>query len=588
MNQCSRGPLAATVFLFVFVSVVVGQGGPAISQPCDDECQQACQDLACEAAEEARLAELAASGGIGLAVYDVCNTDLQDVQDFVLTVYDADCNVVTEGTTGTRLCTPNLTVAALLSRLDIDGDGIADNAPDTDGDGLPDNWERGGAEARTADNLELDRIVYYPAPSAIVPGTPPTPIFTRLAVATDALNADTDGDGLSDFIEVFGLMFIDENRNGLLDGGEWMDKNSDGLPSPGEYPVDNSDTPDVLHDFDGFIFTDPTNRDTDGDGQLDGDDNDPLINPRAFGNPGTIIVRLNAEGNADIDKDGLGNGMDMGNDLTSEEGPGLPDFFQMIDNPENLQELLELFRPDLLDDGIVPEAQVEDLFGADWDGNGLWRTTDMRTWSLVIDPNDPAATPPDELFALVPDDPNSHRFYATQTFDDLRTAFTDEGCDSYGKRGIGMGWQDLLVPSGRTDFLPDGLVWAILYAWRVPGFDIDGDGFIGVPNLSSTAAAGQNAQGEDIASVALKRDPVTGECTISNEVLVTGMAAEDRPFDDRVDIFEGDVEQGEPEFDGIIEAPDGFPALPRCGSFGLIILLAMVIVLAVPKLLRRR
>ena len=315
-------------------------------------------------------------------------------------------------------------------------------------------------------------------------------------------------------------------------GGEWVDKNSDGLPSPGEFPRDNSDTPEVLHDFDGFVFTDPTNRDTDGDGQLDGTDNDPLINPRAFGNPGAIIVRLNAEGNADIDKDGLGNGMDMGNDLTSEEGP---------------------FRPDLLDDGIVPEAQVEDLFGADWDGNGLWRTTDMRTWSLVIDPNDPAATPPDELFALVPDDPNSHRFYATQTFDDLRTAYTDGHCDSYGKRGIGMGWQDLLVPSGRTGFIPDALVWTILYAWRVPGFDIDGDGFIGVPNLSSTAAAGQNAQGEDIASVALKRDPVTGECTISDEVLVTSMAAEDRPFDDRVDIFEGDVGQGD------VGAGEGLP-----------------------------
>lgn len=59
--------------------------------------------------------------------------------------------------------------------------------------------------------------------------------------------------------------------------------------------------------------------------------------------------------------------------------------------------------------------------------------------------------------------------------------------DRYGGRGVGLGWQDLLQPTGTpTNFLPDPRVWAILYSWRVPGFDIDGDGFVGVPNLSNT------------------------------------------------------------------------------------------------------
>ena len=112
-----------------------------------------------------------------------------------------------------RLNPPSLRAAAVLSQLDVDGDGVPDNSPDTDGDGLPDNWELRGVDALAGKDL----VVFFPAPSAIVPGTPPTPVFARRAVPTDAYNADTDGDGLSDFVEVFGLMFMDDNHNGVLD-----------------------------------------------------------------------------------------------------------------------------------------------------------------------------------------------------------------------------------------------------------------------------------------------------------------------------------------------------------------------------------
>lgn len=486
-----------------------------------------------------------------------------------------------------RLSTPNLSVAAILSRLDIDGDGVPDNAPDTDGDGLPDNWEVGGLEALTASGDVVDRRVFYPAPSAIVPGTPPTPIFTRLAVATDALNPDTDGDGLSDFVEVFGLKFIDDNGNGLLDSNEWTDKNGDGLPSPGEFPIDNSQVGTVLlHDFDGFVFTDPTNPDTDGDGRKDGEDNDPLINPRAFGIE-TIIVRFNAEGNEDVDQDGLGNGMDMGNDLVSTDGPGVRDF-EVIDNPENTQELLQLFRADLLGEGIIPESAIEDLLGADWDGNGLWRTTDVRIWSLVIDPADPARLPPADLFTVGDD-----LLYATQTFDELAALYNDDpNYKVYGTRGIGLGWQDLLEPSGSTDFVPDPRVWAILYAWRMPGFDIDGDGFIGVPNLSSTRArpSPENADVE-LATVALKRVGQTDTFTLANDVPIGSQV--DRPFDDRIefcDICDGanpqDEETGEPTLNGQIEPPPIFSGL-SCGAFGMMSIVVMLLGLAVPRFCRR-
>ena len=491
-------------------------------------------------------------------------------------------------TTGRRLVTPNLRVASILNRLDIDGDGVADNSPDTDGDGLPDNWEIGGFEALSATGEVVDRVVYFPAPSAIVPGTPPTPIFSRLALSTSATDPDTDGDGISDYTEVFGLRFIDENLNGLLDASEWNDKNNDGLPSPGEWPLDDSDPArNKLHDFDGFVFTDPTNDDTDGDGPIDSADNDPLINPRAFGNNTTTIVRFNLEGDADLDNDGLGNGMDLGNDLVEGDGDGAVSVnYQVIDNPQDFMDLVCLFRKDLATNGLMPESAIEDLLGVDWDSNGLWRTTDVREWSIVIDPEVPSTLPPDSLFMV-----GTHALYATQTFAELAATWnSDPSYDLYGGRGVGLGWHRLLEPSGQTEFLPDPRVWAILYAWRMPGFDVDGDGFIGTPNLSSTVPAPDDVT---VASAALVGD------VLANTVPITDTTA--FAFDDRIAISGaettdcnatsggGDTQQGtsdeSPTLDGRIDIPDGFPALP-CGTTGLLPLFATALGLAMWRVRR--
>ena len=531
-------------------------------------------------------ADLCAPVVPGLTLITVSNAELSELDGllgFELRLEDEEGNVVQEGTFGCRMSPPNLRPANVLNRLDIDDDDVPDNSPDTDGDGLPDNWELGGIE--TSDLIE-DRVVFYPAPSPIVPGTPPTPIFTRRTVATSALQADTDGDGLSDFIEVFGLMFIDDNRNGALDEGEWEDRNGDGLPSPGEYPLDQSfditDVDGVLlrHDFDGFVFTDPTNPDTDGDGILDGEDRDPLVNPRAFGIADTIIVRFQAEGNPDIDLDGLGNGMDMGNDLLPDEASGLPSY-RVIDNPANLRELLDLFRADLLDEGIVPESAIEDLLGSDWDGNGLWRTTDVREWSLVIDPDHVATRPPDELFLLDDGTP----LYAPQDLGDLMALYNESvSYDRYGSRGIGLGWQEVLRPSSTDQFIPDRRVWAILYSWRMPGFDIDGDGFIGVPNLTATAAGPEPGT----AMVALHRTSATGTCYLSDEVALLSPDPNDVPFDDRIPIGEPEVE--EPQLNGVIEVDNLRRALSAigCGAIGTGMLGLTAFGLLLPMWWRRR
>jgi len=526
-----------------------------------------------------------------------------------------------------RLNPPNLRAAAVLSQLDIDGDGVPDNSADSDGDGLPDSWERGGED----DVAGKDMVVYFPAPSAIVPGTPPTPIFARRAVATDAYNADTDGDGLSDFVEVFGLMFIDDNHNGILDEDEWSEdpSNRNGLPNPGEYPLDQSPPAEkpstlqdlqghfLLHDHDGFMFTDPTNPDTDGDGEPDGTDLDPLINPKSFGLSGNILVRFAAAGDPDIDKDGLGNAMDMGNDLTTAEAPELRQW-QAVDNPANLRQVLKLFRSDLLKQGVVPESTIEDLLGADWDGNGLWRTTDVREWSLVIDPDPTAeAIPPSEFFRLDPNDPETN-LYRTQTFEHLRDMFNAPDFARYGGRGIGLGWQEILKPSSREQFpqfIPDLRIWAILYAWRMPGFDIDGDGFVGAPNISSTA--GQQRDGTEVAEIALRFSESDGRLELSNDVPIARTSqqcavwslccdndqaccsqrpacciganpCDDQPFDDRIPIGEAEVQP--PELNGSIEAPQVARLFRNmgCGAAAMIPLVFLATALCLVKWARGR
>ncbi|MCH8148196.1 MAG: hypothetical protein IH987_09435, partial [Planctomycetes bacterium] len=560
---------------------------------------------------------------MAIGVLDFENEITREVKDDDgMVVFDDDGNPVLEvvdpGTIGSKLFPPNLAPANILNRLDIDKDGEPDNTADTDGDGLPDNWELGGAEVN-------DRVVFYPAPSAIVPGTPPTPIFTRRAVATSAVSADTDGDGLSDFVEVFGLKFIDENGNGRLDPDEWADFNGDGMPSVGEYPLDNvqrdasgAALPNafgLLHDFDGFMFTDPANPDTDGDGVNDGDDNDPLINPRSFGNTAPFFVRFNRSDDPDIDKDGIGNGMDMGNDLTSTDAPGVTEF-QGIDNPANMRELLGLFRKDLLGEEIVSESVVEDLLGADWDGNGLWRTTDVQDWLIVIDPDGEGegTRPPDQFFALDPDDlENTSFFYTSQKLDNLTEEEIAAGkvglldlvnsptYRDYNGRGIGLGWQNLLRPPSTTEFVPDKKIWAILYAWRMPGFDIDGDGFVGVPNFSTTAdfdsgplpnvgscaeVAAPIGLVQDAGSVffsTLKVNPVID----SERIGCPSPQVNARPFDDRIRILEA-REQIDPALDGVIEVPELQEFFRGCGGFGLGSLTLMLAGLGLVTLRRRK
>jgi hypothetical protein len=270
----------------------------------------------------------------------------------------------------------------------------------------------------------------------------------------------------------------------------FVDANNDGIPE--SVNIENVVYPLVqrLSDFDGFVFTDPTQFDTDADGLSDSEDRDPLVNPQtvapAFGT-GFERALAPSPDDQDLDNDGLGDGSDFGNDLIAQ-----------VDFPSDIADRVkDAAPPDRFsgcDTPTLPEALIEDVLDDDWNGDGMWRLTDETTFRFGIPV--PAAGQPSCLEQLYGSEyeslfvVNSHALYGENPL--LSSALAckapaelpDKACvepSTYNQRGTGMGWQEKLLQAARarTTFFPDVRLWAILYAWRVPGFDIDGNGRTG-------------------------------------------------------------------------------------------------------------
>ncbi len=107
------------------------------------------------------------------------------------------------------------------------------------------------------------------------------PNIYEICIGTNAYNEDTDGDGLSDFVEVFKLALDplkkDTDDNGVMDGDE--DGDEDQLTNlqeiklgtePGDADTDGDEVKDG-EEVNGH-GTDPLKEDTDGDTLTDGDD----------------------------------------------------------------------------------------------------------------------------------------------------------------------------------------------------------------------------------------------------------------------------------------------------------------------------
>jgi hypothetical protein len=232
---------------------------------------------------------------------------------------------------------------------------------DTDGDGIPDGVEVGRTSSVDA------------RCTSFVGDADP-------ATRTDPTNRDSDGDGLADGVE-------DANRNGRVDPGETdpdrPDSDGDGLSDGSEVALG---TNPVLRDTDGdgipdgievnVTHTSPTNPDTDGDGLPDGAEDrnwngvvDPgETNPLVRDNPAT-----------DTDGDGLSDDDERnryGTDpnLRDTDGDGLSDGEEVLTHRTNP------LRKDSDCDGLTDGEEISRLYGGsrktdplnpDSDGDGL-------------------------------------------------------------------------------------------------------------------------------------------------------------------------------------------------------------------------
>jgi len=316
---------------------------------------------------------------------------------------------------------PNDPLCGTTPSVDTDGDGLTDdveeaigtdpNDPDTDGDGLTDGYEVGTSRTDPLD-VDTDNDGVEDG-DEVDDGT--DPLDPCDPVASAACTRDTDGDGLTDYLEgILGTNPTDSDtdNDGLTDGDEVFeygtnptksDTDGDGLTDGQEVNVTNTDPTNADTDGDGLtdgqevntIGTDPLDEDTDGDGLTDGEEvfehhTDPL-EPDTDGDgiddgdevdAGTDPLdacspNITADcENLDPDGDGLTNAEedDLGTDPDSSDtdGDGVNDGDEVDDGSDPL-------------DPCEPNENSPACLGTDSDGDGL---TNAEEDALGTDRND--------------------------------------------------------------------------------------------------------------------------------------------------------------------------------------------------------
>jgi len=257
--------------------------------------------------------------------------------------------------------------------LDTDGDGLINVLDvDSDDDGLFDGTELG----LDCSNPDTD---LGPPVHCIADGD-------SGATVTSPLIFDTDGGGVGDGSE-------DTNLNGVIDGMETDPTAGNG--------ADDSDAVNVDTDGDGlsdnleiFIGSDPTDADTDDDGVLDGDEPNPTDD-----NDGDGLINVL---DVDSDNDGLYDGTELGFDCMSPDTHPGPPSHCVPDGDNGATTTNPLLKDTdgggvmdgsedtnlngVLDNGeLDPNQAGDDVNVTDTDGDGL--SDDLETF-LGSDPDD--------------------------------------------------------------------------------------------------------------------------------------------------------------------------------------------------------
>ncbi|MGJ3238814.1 MAG: TadE/TadG family type IV pilus assembly protein [Anaerolineae bacterium] len=269
--------------------------------------------------------------------------------------------------------------------------------PDTDGDGLIDGRE--GRNLATGECIDPDALVligfapddcFYTDP--FVPDTDRDGLtdFAEVNVhGTDPTNPDTDGDGLRDGQEINGFTLDTQVRTDDSNGNLVPYVNPvSGTTTVTTDPLLADSDGDGLSDFAELFFhgTDPTNPDTDGDGIPDGttpttqgelsNGADPLTYPGYGTNP-----RWH-----DTDQDGLSDWQEIFPNLSNATYPALWTYEVTYVN-ENGQTVTEARNPAGFDPNTPFNANRLSPLNDDTDGDGLKDGDEMNIHDT--DPLDP-------------------------------------------------------------------------------------------------------------------------------------------------------------------------------------------------------
>ena len=184
---------------------------------------------------------------------------------------------------------------------DSDDDGVSDGDEplwnqDSDGDGLINALDPDSDDDGLFDGTELGLDCSNPDTDTSKGNC--TPDGDAGATTTDPLDADTDDGGVKDGGE-------DSNLNGVVDAGETDPTTGNGADDGGNM---DSDGDGLTDDLEIFLGTDPNDADSDDDGLLDGDEHNPSSDTDGDG----LINPLDP----DSDDDALWDGTEEGKDCS--------------------------------------------------------------------------------------------------------------------------------------------------------------------------------------------------------------------------------------------------------------------------------